>query len=302
MVRGARFDFDFSFLDLSQGMSSARWDEHLRANNHCADCGSVDGVTWASRAYGITLCIHCSGAHRGLGESKVASLTLDQWSAEQKDAFMNLGGNATANNGVLARTPHVPLDENSSAALRNHFVACKWTGIEYRPDSVVAASAPEAKRSPRHVFGRHHHHEAKSGAPTHITNTNAGVLRILLIHGRHLKAADVTGRSDPYCVFGVGRFAEKELTEKASSCISRVIRQSLEPEWNETLMLNVPSLDGAVLTVQVWDFDPPPKHHDNLGVAHVDLHDIDQHGEPLELALPLSKKGFIRLKLSFTRL
>ena len=67
------------------------------------------------------------------------------------------------------------------------------------------------------------------------------------------------------------------------------------------MMLNVPSLEEAVLTIQVWDWDPPPKRHDNLGVAHVDLSSL-QDGEPLELALPLSKKGFIRLELTWTRL
>lgn len=49
-------------------------------NAQCADCNGSD-VQWASINLGITLCIECSGVHRGLGVhvSKVRSLNLDKW-------------------------------------------------------------------------------------------------------------------------------------------------------------------------------------------------------------------------------
>lgn len=50
-------------------------------NHLCVDCGSGTDVTWASVSYGVTLCLSCSGRHRGLGVrcSYVKSLTLDSW-------------------------------------------------------------------------------------------------------------------------------------------------------------------------------------------------------------------------------
>jgi hypothetical protein len=45
----------------------------------------------------------------------------------------------------------------------------------------------------------------------------------------------------------------------------------------------------------------PPKKHDNLGIAFVDLSNL-KDSEPLELALPLSKKGYVKVELTWTSL
>lgn len=64
-------------------------------NHVCVDCGSSTDVTWASVSYGVTLCLRCSGRHRGLGVrcSYVKSLTLDSWNHGQVLAMLE-GGNA----------------------------------------------------------------------------------------------------------------------------------------------------------------------------------------------------------------
>uniref|UniRef100_A0A3Q3WK48 Arf-GAP with coiled-coil, ANK repeat and PH domain-containing protein n=1 Tax=Mola mola TaxID=94237 RepID=A0A3Q3WK48_MOLML len=53
-------------------------------NHLCCDCEEEE-PRWASVNLGVTMCIECSGIHRSLGVhlSKVRSLTLDSWEAEQ---------------------------------------------------------------------------------------------------------------------------------------------------------------------------------------------------------------------------
>lgn len=206
----------------------------------------------------------------------MASLQLDVWSADDRDTFMAMGGNASVNGRY--QSPPFALAPHTSASLRNMFISAKYVkGLAgWNPASASHDSA------------------------THIENTNAGILRVELIHGRNLKVADVTGKSDPYVVFGVGRFKDKKLRSELSHAVSSVKRQTLNPDWNETFMINVPSMSDG-LTAQVWDFDPPPKPHDFLGQAFIDLSGLKDN-EPLELAPSLSKKGFIRVRLTWTKL
>ncbi|XP_031165416.1 BAR_ACAPs and ArfGap_ACAP domain-containing protein isoform X1 [Sander lucioperca] len=64
-------------------------------NQRCCDCGEEE-PRWASINLGVTVCIECSGIHRSLGVhlSKVRSLTLDSWEAEQLKLLCVLGNNA----------------------------------------------------------------------------------------------------------------------------------------------------------------------------------------------------------------
>ncbi len=242
----------------------------------CADCGDAD-PQWASRRFGVTLCLQCAGAHRGFGPvSKVASLTLDKWTPEEVDDFVARHGNALANNGVAVSTPAFALRPDTPAAVRNHYCASKWLGHRFD----LASSLQKSMHSIEQV------------------TVNSGILRIELVHGRNLKSADITGKSDPYVVFGIGHFRDKEL--RSSQAQSHVARQTLNPDWNETFMLNVPSLSDG-LTMQVWDYDPPPKKHDYLGAAFVDLSHM-QDGVTLDVAPPLSKRGYVRVRLTFTKL
>ena len=66
----------------------------LPGNSRCHDCGDASSTTWASVSYGITLCLRCSGRHRGMGvgTSYVKSLTLDHWKRREIICMLE-GGN-----------------------------------------------------------------------------------------------------------------------------------------------------------------------------------------------------------------
>ncbi|KAF2551452.1 hypothetical protein F2Q68_00037236 [Brassica cretica] len=76
-------------------------------NRFCADCGAPD-PKWASANIGVFICLKCCGVHRSLGThiSKVLSVTLDEWSDEEVDSMIEIGGNDSANSIYEAFIPH----------------------------------------------------------------------------------------------------------------------------------------------------------------------------------------------------
>ncbi|EJK62316.1 hypothetical protein THAOC_17074 [Thalassiosira oceanica] len=65
----------------------------LEGNQRCHDC-SAPQPEWASVSYGVTLCLQCSGKHRGLGVncSFIKSLALDSWKRREILCLLE-GGN-----------------------------------------------------------------------------------------------------------------------------------------------------------------------------------------------------------------
>ena len=61
-----------------------------KQQNYCADCGAGD-PEWASVSFGIFICVACAGIHRHLGThiSRVKSLKLDDWTADQVQEMQN---------------------------------------------------------------------------------------------------------------------------------------------------------------------------------------------------------------------
>uniref|UniRef100_A0A2I3GY71 Small ArfGAP 1 n=1 Tax=Nomascus leucogenys TaxID=61853 RepID=A0A2I3GY71_NOMLE len=61
-------------------------------NKYCADCGG-QSPRWASWNIGVFICIRCAGIHRNLGVhiSRVKSVNLDQWTAEQIQCMQDMG-------------------------------------------------------------------------------------------------------------------------------------------------------------------------------------------------------------------
>ena len=118
---------------------------------------------------------------------------------------------------------------------------------------------------------------------------NMGDLRVELVEGKNLPAADRSGYSDPYCQFILN--GEKIFK-------SKVIKKTLNPSWDEKFEVRVPSRTAADFLIEVydWDFAGSP---DFLGKVVVNLADL----EPFQLktiSVPLDgKSGEIKLKLLF---
>lgn len=118
-----------------------------------------------------------------------------------------------------------------------------------------------------------------------------GVLRIYMIEARNLVSADVAlvgkGKSDPYAVlkFGPEKFKTK------------VINNSVNPEWNEVFETIIDCKDAQVIDLEIRDEDPGSKD-DKIGTAAIDISSSASKGT-LDTWLPLEnvKKGDVHIKL-----
>ncbi|OIV89519.1 hypothetical protein TanjilG_20304 [Lupinus angustifolius] len=113
-------------------------------NKYCADCGSSE-PKWVSSSFGVFICIKCSGIHRSLGVhiSKVLSLKLDEWTDEQVDALVKLGGNTVINKKYEACLPNNIKKPNpySSNEERIDFIRRKYELLQFL-DSEENLSCP----------------------------------------------------------------------------------------------------------------------------------------------------------------
>ncbi|KAH7544574.1 hypothetical protein FEM48_Zijuj01G0000300 [Ziziphus jujuba var. spinosa] len=267
-------------------------------NRNCADCGASD-PKWASANIGVFICLKCCGVHRSLGThiSKVLSVTLDEWSDEEIDAMIEVGGNSSANSIYEAFIPegiNKPAPDASHEE-RSKFIRSKYELQEFLKPSLRILSSNSKKSSLQASLSRKIMDSFRSSNSSqklvvrHLlicSNLHRqegmvefiGLLKVKVIKGTNLAIRDMMS-SDPYVILNLGQQASylnlssfhkaSEVCTEDLSAQTTVMKSNLNPVWNEELMLSVPQHYGP-LKLRVFDHDTFSAD-DIMGEAEIDL-------------------------------
>ncbi|KAH1066679.1 hypothetical protein J1N35_031666 [Gossypium stocksii] len=232
-------------------------------NRTCADCGAPD-PKWASANIGVFLCLKCCGVHRSLGThiSKVLSVALDEWSDEEIDAMIEVGGNSSANSIYEAYIPegYTKPGPNASNDERRKFIKSKYELQEFLKPSLRITSGKDSSSSTTqsNISGKILDTILSNSTQKEGMVEFIGLLKVKVVKGTNLAVRDMM-TSDPYVVLTLGK----------QTVQSTVISSNLNPVWNEELMLSVPSNYGPV-KLQVYDHDTFSAD-DIMGEAEIDI-------------------------------
>ncbi|EPS58515.1 hypothetical protein M569_16298, partial [Genlisea aurea] len=233
-------------------------------NRLCADCGAPE-PKWASANIGVFICLKCCGVHRSLGSnvSKVLSVTLDEWSDEEIDAMIEVGGNASANSIYEAYLPEGVTKPRPDASheQRTKFIRSKYELQEFLKPSLRIQSGGNTKHSLQASFSRKildNFRSSSSSQNSTSVEEYIGTLKIKVLKGTNLAIRDMLS-SDPYIILSLGK--QKVQTS--------VVKSNLNPVWNEELKLKIPQDYGSI-KVQVYDHDMFSAD-DIMGEAEIDI-------------------------------
>lgn len=232
-------------------------------NRSCADCGAPD-PKWASANIGVFICLKCCGVHRSLGThiSKVLSVTLDEWSNEEIDSMIEVGGNSSANSIYEAFIPEgfKKPGPDASHEERLIFIRSKYELQKFLKPSLRITSIPSTKSSLQSSFSKKIMDSFRSANSQNLEGMVEfmGLLKVKVVKGVNLAVRDMLS-SDPYVVLTLGQ----------QTVQTTVVKSNLNPVWNEELMLSVPQQFGP-LKLRVFDHDTFSAD-DIMGEAEIDL-------------------------------
>ncbi|KAL2930453.1 ADP-ribosylation factor GTPase-activating protein AGD12 [Bienertia sinuspersici] len=217
---------------------------------------------------GVFICLKCCGVHRSLGThvSKVLSVTLDEWSDEDIDAMIEVGGNAAANAIYEAYFPDGSSKPGPDASHddRMRFIRSKYELQEFLKPSLRIVTMPNAKSSLQPNYSKKLMNSFGSSNSSKRSESCEGmvefigVLKVKVGKGTNLAVRDMLS-SDPYVVLNLGQ----------QTVQTSVVKSNLNPIWNEELMLSVPQQYGAV-KLKVFDHDTFSAD-DIMGEAELDI-------------------------------
>lgn len=251
----------------------------IPGNTMCCDCSSQEYLTWASSNVGVVVCNECVGGHRALGEhiSEARSLKMDMWTPEMQQVMLSHGNNLM--NAQLEAHPVTRDFKPQPDSPLEHKQA--YVRSKYANGAFCATGSGQMEQwqcSP-----------AKQ-ANVSAGQVNAGICVVKVVKATNLVKADMFGKSDPYVVVEHG----------STSVKTKVIKKTLNPEWNETLTLNIGISDlDKPIQFQVWDWDKVSKD-DKIGNCSISFHEFPP-SQPTDVALPLQnvKKGTLFVQITW---
>lgn len=128
-----------------------------------------------------------------------------------------------------------------------------------------------------------------------VKNRNQGLVRVEIVEGRNLIAADLGGTSDPFVELLVGDEVPKK---GAVPSFTSVIWKTLDPVWEETFIFEV-QRDFSILTLDVYDKDAIAIASDHLGRIQLNLDKL-VCGKQVDQWIPLQMvpKGELRVRIT----
>ncbi|EGD80813.1 hypothetical protein PTSG_11723 [Salpingoeca rosetta] len=269
--------------------------------------------------------------------SVVQGNITDEVSEHQQAGFQNAGMPVHLTTAAQAAVS----EDDNAAAYKSVLSLIEDRIGGFREKGLAPQPLTDYARAAFHVT-QEQHDAFRLQVPKH-EKTCIPVLHVMVERATNLLDKDVSGKSDPYVILRLFSSSENikhklhdKHAEQHQAHKSSIIRNDLNPVWNEEFTFDVDTPDSALLVVDVWDSDSDEHfslskashfkltefkpcqfvkdkvqalHHkekdDFLGHAELPVSAVPVEGTPIQLRLQprssrSSVRGTIELKLWWT--